>query len=40
MLAKSQVVRGIVVGDCNGYNPCIGESKRGSGRVGVFDKRS
>ena len=39
MPTKSQVVRGIVVVDCEGYSPCIGESKRGTGRVGVFDKR-
>ncbi len=40
MLAKSQVVCGVVGRIGKGYSPCIGEDKGVPGRVGRATKRS
>ena len=40
MLAKSQVVCGVVGGNGKGYSPCIGKGKGVSGRIGGATKRS
>ena len=40
MLAKSQDVRDIVVGDCQGYRPHDVNGKGVFGRVGLQTKRS
>ena len=40
MLAKSQVVCGVVGGNGKGYSPCAGEGKGVPGRVGGATKRS